>query len=227
MKTAAAFIWAGNLPEKTGCMGMCYCEPLVEVITPEGKSYVYGSVDEKEAEQIVREHIQGHRPVKELLVLSPEEKTEHSSYMEKQHRVLLGYLGKVNPESIDSYLSAGGYEAVKKAVGTMTPEEVIAEIEIAGLRGRGGAGFPTHLKWKFTREAPGEQNILSVMPTRATRRLHGPQHPESNPHALWKGWYCRLCHRGNTGLCVLPGGIPLAIKNLQKAIAEARNTIPG
>lgn len=214
----------GISPEKTGCMGMCYCEPLVEVITPEGKSYVYGSVDEKEAEKIVREHIQGHRPVKELLVLSPEEETEHSPYMEKQHRVLLGFLGKVNPESIDSYLSAGGYEAVKKAVGTMTPEEVIAEIEIAGLRGRGGAGFPTHLKWKFTREAPGEQKYLVCNADEGDPGAFMDRSIlESNPHGVVEGMIIAGYAIGATqGYVYCRAEYPLAIKNLRKAIAEAR-----
>ena len=106
----------GISPEKTGCMGMCYCEPLVEVITPEGKSYVYGSVDEKEAEQIVRS-ISKAIGLSRNFWFCHRKKNRTFPYMEKQHRVLLGYLGKVNPESIDSYLSAGGYEAVKKLSG--------------------------------------------------------------------------------------------------------------
>ena len=95
-------------------MGMCYKEPLVEVISADGKSYLYGNVGPKEAETIVREHILGNNPVKELLVLAEEEETEHAPFIEKQHRVLLEHLGRINPESIDSYLEVGGYEATKR-----------------------------------------------------------------------------------------------------------------
>ena len=94
----------GITPEKTGCMGMCYCEPLVEVIDSEGKSYVYGNVTADKAATIVEEHIKGGRPVTDLLVFSTDAETEHTPFLTKQHRVLLKYLVKINPESIDSNL---------------------------------------------------------------------------------------------------------------------------
>jgi len=213
----------GIEPIKTGCMGMCYKEPLVEVISADGKSYLYGNVGPKEAETIVREHILGNNPVKELLVLAEEEETEHAPFIEKQHRVLLEHLGRINPESIDSYLEVGGYEATKKAIGTMTPEEVIAEIEASGLRGRGGAGFPTYLKWKLTREAKGKQKYIVCNADEGDPGAFMDRSIlESNPHGVLEGMIIAGYAIGATeGYIYCRAEYPLAIRNLKKAIAEA------
>ncbi|HHX75500.1 MAG TPA: NADH-quinone oxidoreductase subunit NuoF [Firmicutes bacterium] len=213
----------GIVPEKTGCMGMCYCEPLVEVIDSEGKSYVYGNVTADKAATIVEEHIKGGRPVAELLVLCEDTETEHAPYIEKQHRILLKHLGKINPESIDSYLEVGGYEAVTKALGSMTPEEVIAEIGAAGLRGRGGAGFPTHLKWKFTREAEGDQKYVVCNADEGDPGAFMDRSLlESNPHSVLEGMIIAGYAIGATeGYVYCRAEYPLAIRNLRKAIADA------
>ncbi|NLN07729.1 MAG: NADH-quinone oxidoreductase subunit NuoF [Firmicutes bacterium] len=213
----------GITPEKTGCMGMCYCEPLVEVIDSEGKSYVYGNVTADKAATIVEEHIKGGRPVTDLLVFSTDAETEHTPFLTKQHRVLLKYLGKINPESIDSYLEVGGYEALTKALGSMTPEEVIAEIGAAGLRGRGGAGFPTNLKWKYTREAAGEQKYVVCNADEGDPGAFMDRSLlESNPHSVLEGMIIAGYAIGATeGYVYCRAEYPLAIRNLRTAIAAA------
>src|SRR5690554_7520054 len=121
--------------QPTGCLGMCYCEPLVEVVTPEGENYLYGNVTVDDVEGIVQ-HAGGGKPVEDLLVLSPTSSLEASQFLAKQTRFTLKNCGIINPEDIDDYLRVGGYQGLKKALTAMTPEEVIEVIERSGLRGR-------------------------------------------------------------------------------------------
>ncbi|MCR3921453.1 MAG: 4Fe-4S binding protein [Firmicutes bacterium] len=142
--------------------------------------------------------------------------------MAKQHRMLLEHLGKINPESIDSYLEVGGYDATKKAL-SMTPEEVIAEVEQSGLRGRGGAGFPTHLKWKFTRQYEGEQkHIVCNADEGDPGAFMDRSVLESNPHGVLEGMLIAGYAIGATeGYIYCRAEYPLAIRNLHLAIAQA------
>ncbi|MDD5657105.1 MAG: NADH-quinone oxidoreductase subunit NuoE, partial [Elusimicrobia bacterium] len=137
----------------TGCNGMCHAEPLLEVLCDGGRSYLYGGAHPEAAARILEEHVLGGRPVEKLLVLSPERPMASHPYYAQQKRIVLRNCGVIDPDSLEAYERAGGYQALRKAL-AMKPEAVIAEIFGSGLRGRGGGGFPTGTKWKFARANP-------------------------------------------------------------------------
>ncbi|MBZ4687897.1 MAG: NADH-quinone oxidoreductase subunit [Clostridia bacterium] len=207
---------------KTGCIGMCFHEPLVEVKDEKG-IFLYGDVDEKKIEQIITEHIEGDRPILDWVVYSDTEALGDSDYLTKQHRILLRNSGVIDPESIDSYLQAGGYEGFKKAVTTMTPEEVIAEVEKSGLRGRGGAGFPTYLKWKFTREANSTPKYVVCNADEGDPGAFMDRSVlEGDPHSLLEGMAIAAYAIGaDTGYIYIRAEYPLAVKRLRIAIRQA------
>ncbi|HBT20445.1 MAG TPA: NADH-quinone oxidoreductase subunit F [Peptococcaceae bacterium] len=217
-----------NLPKektklmKTGCIGMCFKEPLVE-INDETGTFIYGSVDVKKAERIVKEHILQGNPIKEWIVYSSTFETEESKYLKKQHRILLKNSGKIDPENINSYLEAGGYKGLEKAV-AMTPADVILEIEKAGLRGRGGAGFPTHIKWKLTREAHGTPKYIICNADEGDPGAFMDRSVlESDPHSVLEGMAIAAYAIGaEKGYVYIRAEYPLAIKRLRIAIEQAR-----
>ena len=140
---------------KTGCFGLCAMGPIV-LIYPEGALYTHVTVDD--VKEIVSEHIVKGRIVERLLHKEEEDKEAVTSltdteFYKHQHRIVLRNCGAIDPENIDEYIGIGGYEALGKVLTTMKPQEVIDIIKASGLRGRGGAGFPTGLKWQFTHDA--------------------------------------------------------------------------
>jgi len=213
----------GTLLQRTGCIGMCYSEPLVEVIEEGGKSYLYGKVDPAGARRIVEEHLRQGRPVKDLLILGESAETDDRSFLEKQHRILLKNCGRIDPEDIDSYMATGGYEGLRRALTTMTPQEVIAEIERSGLRGRGGAGFPTHLKWRFTREAPGEQKYIVCNADEGDPGAFMDRSIlEGDTHSVLEGMLIAGYAIGaSVGYVYIRAEYPLAIRRLKLALRQA------
>src|SRR5690554_580849 len=141
---------------ETGCHGFCEKGPIL-IVYPE--DVFYCRVTEDDVNEIVEEHLLKGRFVERLLYRELLSEKSVPSYREidfykKQHRIVLANCGRIDPESIEEYIAVGGYEACGKALTEMTPEGVIEEVKQAGLRGRGGAGFPTGLKWQFTRQTP-------------------------------------------------------------------------
>ncbi|HSG29418.1 MAG TPA: hypothetical protein VLA34_13130, partial [Candidatus Krumholzibacterium sp.] len=136
----------------TGCIGMCYREPLVEV-REAGVRTIYGEVTPELAGEIFTSHVKGGKRLDGHIVYGLEEGGEahgsESEFLKSQTRIVLRNCGTIDPESIDEYEAAGGYRGTRKALLEMTPEGIIDEIKESGLRGRGGAGFPTGLKWSF------------------------------------------------------------------------------
>ncbi len=148
----AAGIDAKVMPgiKKTGCQGLCSKGPLVHV-KPHG--LFYQKVKAKDVEEIVQKTIISKEPVERLLYKDPKtgeliHKEEDIPFYNMQERIVLKNIGKIDPTDINDTIAAGGYQALAKALSTMTPEEVVQEIEKSGLRGRGGAGFPTGRKWR-------------------------------------------------------------------------------
>ena len=142
--------------DKTGCIGTCYLEPIVDVYNDEGNleaRYVKCTTDK--VEEIVNEHLIGGKPVEKYMI--PE---EDQAFLSQQQRIVLRHCGQINPERIEEYIAVGGYEAARKVVTSMTPDEVIEEIKISGLRGRGGAGFPTWFKWNAIKSNKGAQKYM-------------------------------------------------------------------
>jgi len=142
----------------TGCHGFCEQGPNV-VIEPDGVFYTH--VEVEDSSEIVISHLRDGRLVERLFYRDPVSgqavpRYSDIAFYQKQQRVVLRNCGHINPEEIDDYVAEGGYKALKKALLEMTPQDVIEEVTKSGLRGRGGAGFPTGRKWEFCRSAPGE-----------------------------------------------------------------------
>ncbi|HET7318595.1 MAG TPA: NADH-quinone oxidoreductase subunit F, partial [Nitrospirota bacterium] len=139
---------------KVGCRGFCARDVLVDVIIGGVKS-TYQYIKPDMVERIVTEHVVEGKPVAEWLVTD-----DYHTFHNKQIKVVLSDCGEIDPEDIDSYIARGGYEAVKNVLATMAPQEVIEVIKASGLRGRGGAGFPTGTKWDMAIKAPGPVKYL-------------------------------------------------------------------
>lgn len=207
---------------RTGCVGMCFREPLVEVVDDRGR-FLYGDVDVERAERIVKEHLYGGQPIMDWVVYSDVAPVEDGDYLTKQQRILLKNSGIIDPESIESYLSTGGYQGLQKVVTSLAPEEVIAEVERSGLRGRGGAGFPTFLKWKFTRQS---QDFPKYVVCNADEGDPGAFMDrsvlESDPHSVLEGMAIAAYAIGaNEGYVYIRAEYPLAVKRLIIAITQA------
>ncbi len=154
-----------GLPVKvklTGCHGFCQAGPTV-IVQPEDVFYCHVSVDD--IDEIAQKHLKGHQVVTRLLYTDPVtgQAIPHYSdinFYKKQERVILRNCGRINPEKIDDYLASGGYLSLRKVLFQMSPVQVIEEIRKAGLRGRGGAGFPTAVKWELCRNAPASPKYM-------------------------------------------------------------------
>ncbi len=146
----------------TGCHGFCQRGPIID-IEPEG--FFYTEVKVEDVAEIVHSHLVNGHPVERLFYHDPTTGEAIPYYRDvafyaRQQRIILRNCGHINPERIEDYLAVGGYKALKKALLEMTPEQVIEEVKRSGLRGRGGAGFPTGQKWEFCRRAPGNEKYL-------------------------------------------------------------------
>jgi bidirectional [NiFe] hydrogenase diaphorase subunit len=145
-------------------------------------------------------------------------------FFKKQVRVVLNETGKINPESLDDYLAHGGYQALAKVLAEMTPEEVCNTILKSGLRGRGGAGFPTGMKWNFTRKAQGEQKYVIVNGDEGDPGAYMDRTVmEDDPHRVLEGMIiCAYAVGANNGYLYIRGEYPIAIQRINKAIVDAR-----
>lgn len=211
-----------------GCVGMCYREPLVDIIT-EDEIITYGHVDPKKVPKIIEEHVIKGKPIEEWVVKRDwwedgERRTwDVDGYFAKQKKIVLENSGYIDPENIDEYIQAGGYEALKKAL-QMKPEEIIDVIIKSGLRGRGGAGFPTGLKWKFTREAKGDEKYVICNADEGDPGAFMDRNVlEGDPHRVIEGMIIGAYAIGATkGFIYVRAEYPLAIKRLKIALQQAR-----
>ncbi|UMZ74819.1 NADH-quinone oxidoreductase subunit NuoF [Natranaerofaba carboxydovora] len=209
---------------KTGCIGMCFNEPLVEIKDDKGL-YLYGGIDsEDKAQRLIDEHVEQNKPVEDFLVYSDVVETEDKDYIDKQERILLRNSGNIDPESIESYEKVGGYDGLKNVLEKMSADDVIGEVKEAGLRGRGGAGFPTHMKWNFTKI---EDNYPKYVVCNADEGDPGAFMDrsvlEGDPHSLLEGMIIAGYAIGaNEGYIYIRAEYPLAVKRLNIAIDDAR-----
>ena len=224
-KTAAEFekqLKANNLDTEltiTGCVGTCYLEPIVDVYEDNGWMTRYVKVQPDKVEKIVEEHIKGGNPVKEYAISDEDE-----GFVEKQQRVVLRNCGVINPENIDEYLDKDGYKALEKVLTTMKPEQVIEEMRISGLRGRGGAGFPTWFKWNAAKASPGNEKYMVCNADEGDPGAFMDRSVlEGDPHSVLEGMaiagYAMGAHQG---VIYCRAEYPLAIKRLEIAMAQAR-----
>ncbi|NLP04587.1 NADH-quinone oxidoreductase subunit NuoF [Candidatus Fermentibacteria bacterium] len=211
----------------TGCIGMCFREPVVEVRS-EGRRTVYGDVSAERAAEIWRRHVLGGEPVTEWIIKTFGEEGVAGSeekFLAKQRRIVLRNCGVIDPESIDEYEAAGGYSALRKALLEMSPAQIIEEVKASGLRGRGGAGFPTGMKWSFAAGNPGPVKYIVCNADEGDPGAFMDRSVlESDPHSVLEGMIIAARAIGGTaGYIYCRAEYPLAIKRLTIAIEAARN----
>ncbi|MGB4178073.1 MAG: NAD(P)H-dependent oxidoreductase subunit E, partial [Halanaerobiales bacterium] len=209
----------------TGCHGFCEKGPIV-IVYPEGVFYC--QVTEDDINDIVEEHLLKGRIVERLLYKEPLTEESIPSYNDidfykKQKRIALANCGRINPESINEYIAVGGYEALGKALTEMTPDEVIAEVKNAGLRGRGGAGFPTGLKWELTRREESDKKYLICNADEGDPGAFMDRSLlEGDPHKIIEGMVIAAYAIGaDEGYIYVRAEYPLAIHRLEVALEQA------
>ena len=210
---------------ETGCHGFCEHGPLV-IVYPEGTFYC--QVKAEDVEEIVESHLFKGRIVERLLYHEPLTHESIPNYSEinfykKQHRLVLENCGAINPEQIEEYIAVGGYEALAKAVTTMSPEDVIEEIKKSGLRGRGGGGFPTGMKWQFAKASVSDKKYVICNPDEGDPGAFMDRSVlEGDPHKILEGMaVCGYAIGADEGYIYVRAEYPLAIKRLRIAIEQA------
>ncbi len=211
---------------ETGCFGFCEKGPIVKVI-PDNTFYV--SVTPEDAKEIVAEHALKGRQVERLLYVDPVNKKHISDskgmgFYKKQIRIALRNCGLIDPESIDEYLAADGYEALGKVLSEMTPEEAIQEMIDSGLRGRGGGGFPTGVKWQIASKVEGDQKYVVCNADEGDPGAFMDRSIlEGDPHSVLEAMVINgYCIGATKGLIYIRAEYPLAIERLKIAIRQAR-----
>ena len=210
---------------ETGCQGFCEQGPLV-IIYPEGTFYTH--VQEADVPEIVSEHLIKGRIVNRLLFKEPLTSQSVPDYADidfykKQHRLVLKNCGHINPDSLEEYIGADGYEGLAKVLLTMTPEQVVEEMKKTGLRGRGGGGFPTGMKWGFCQKSPGPKKYIICNADEGDPGAFMDRSLlEGDPHAILEGMIIGAYAIGaDEGYIYCRAEYPLAIKRLKQAIAQA------
>ncbi len=210
---------------QTGCFGLCAMGPIV-VIYPEG--ILYNMVQISDCEEIVTEHIVGGKTVERLLHVGKEKNLEPTfddiDFYNKQHRIALKNCGVIDPECIEEYIALGGYQALAKAVLEMSPEAVIDEVLASGLRGRGGAGFPTGKKWQFAAASKADQKYVCCNADEGDPGAFMDRSVlEGDPHSLVEAMSIAAYAVGSTqGYIYIRAEYPIAVQRLQKAIDQAK-----
>ena len=206
--------------ETTGCIGMCYLEPIVDIYEGEQLLHRLVRVTETDALRIVEAVRKKDFSKLEAMFISDED----ARFLKKQKRVALRNCGVVDPTSIDDYINHAGYQALDKAL-KMKPEEVIEEIKVSGLAGRGGAGFPTWFKWDAARKAEGEQKHLICNADEGDPGAFMDRAViESDPHTLIEGMLIGAYAIGASDMYVyIRAEYPLAVERLSQAIEQARS----
>lgn len=229
----------------TGCMGLCSHGPLVRVESQDAPPVLYEEVNAELAQQIVSHHItdSGSQPKDEAAnphdfphlrsrkqqAPAPKQLARHllpldSPFFTKQVRVVLSETGRIDPENLDDYLAHGGYQALAQILGGMSPEDVCDEIVKSGLRGRGGAGFPTGVKWNFTRQTESDEKYVIVNGDEGDPGAYMDRTiMEADPHRVLEGMIISAYAVGaNKGYLYIRGEYPIAIQRINKAIRSAR-----
>ena len=211
---------------RTGCFGFCEKGPIVKIM-PDNTFYT--QVKPEDVEKIVNEHIIKGRKVTDLLYMDPENKehvsdSKHMGFYRKQLRIALRNCGFINPENIDECISRGGYEALGKVLSEMTPQQVIDEVTKSGLRGRGGAGFPTGVKWGLcAKNKCDEMYVICNADEGDPGAFMDRSIMEGDPHSIVEAMaICGYAIGATHGLVYIRAEYPLAIHRLQVAIAQAR-----
>ena len=205
----------------TGCMGLCSHGPLVRVESQEGEPVLYEEVAAELAEQIIDKHVSADDESNDL---SDHTLPLDSPFFTKQVRVVLSETGRIDPENLDDYLAHGGYQALAQVLDSMTPKEVCDEVLESGLRGRGGAGFPSGIKWNFVRQGDAPQKYVIVNGDEGDPGAYMDRTiMEADPHRVLEGMIISAYAVGATkGYLYIRGEYPIAIQRINMAIRSAR-----
>jgi NADH:ubiquinone oxidoreductase subunit F (NADH-binding)/(2Fe-2S) ferredoxin/NAD-dependent dihydropyrimidine dehydrogenase PreA subunit len=215
--TSQAAVKENCSSHQVGCLGLCARDVLVEIHRA-GTKIVYQYVKPDMVPRIVEEHIIGGTPVKEWLV-----DNAYDAFYKKQVKVVLSDCGRIDPEEVSAYEAIGGYEAARDVLKTWKPEEVIEEIKLSGLRGRGGAGFPTGLKWELGRKAAGKTKYIVCNADEGDPGAFMDRAViEGNPHTVIEGMIIGAYALGAShGYVYIRAEYPLAVERLKRALAQA------
>lgn len=202
---------------KTGCRGLCANDVLVDIITPEQGRVTYDFVLPEEVESIVKEHI-----IASTTMEKRKAKPYYNTFLERQMRVVMGNCGEIDPDSLDAYLGgeSKGFQAIEKCVKSMKQDEVIDEVKKSGLRGRGGGGFPTGMKWSFCKASPGDHKYLICNADEGDPGAFMDRSIlEGDPYCIIEGMQIAGYAIGATyGYVYVRAEYPLAVQRLQHAI---------
>ena len=212
----------------TGCFGFCAKGPIVKVYPDD---IFYTQVKPEDASEIVQSHLINHKVVERLLFEEPTldhkkvEKHNDMSFYKKQSRVALRYCGHINPENIFEYIGCNGYIALGKCISELSPIEVVEEIKASGLRGRGGAGFPTGIKLESASQTPpGQKYVVCNADEGDPGAFMDRSILECNPHSVLEAMaICGYAIGSDTGYIYIRAEYPLAIKRLKIAISQAED----
>ena len=212
-----ALAGSGHALEKVGCNGLCFAEPLMQYIDDEGRDHYYGRLDARSAASVAARLLAGEVPEENLL------SEEELSFLTGQTRIALRHCGLIDPESLAAYEGAGGYRALRAAL-SGTGAQVIEQIRISGLRGRGGAGFPTWRKWQAASEAKGEKKYVVCNADEGDPGAFMDRSVlEGDPHSVLEGMMlCGFAIGACEGLIYVRAEYPLAVRRLRIAIEQLR-----
>ena len=208
---------------KTGCFGFCEQGPIVKIL-PEDAFYV--EVKPEDAKELVDEHLIKGRPVERLLYKESKElaRVDEISFYQKQFRIVLRNCGFINPESIEEYIARDGYAALEKALFEMSADDILKELEKSGLRGRGGAGFPTWKKWKFTKDVESDIKYVVCNADEGDPGAYMDRSVlEGDPHSVLEAMtIAGIACGASWGYIYIRAEYPLAIRRLNNAINQAK-----
>lgn len=209
----------------TGCQGLCQMGP---VVTVEPQGFFYHKVTPERAEDLVARSVTDEKPLWDLLfrrsiLEKPVYFVQDIPFYRKQQRIALRNNGRIDPTNIYHSLVLGGYRALEKALSKMTPQQVLEEVKIANLRGRGGAGFPAGVKWEHTRKAPGRIKLVIANGDEGDPGAFMDRSiMEGDPHSLLEGMIlCAYAIGAQRGIIYVRHEYPLAVKHLNIAIEQA------
>ncbi len=208
--------------KKTACIGLCFVEPLVEISSKDGNTVTYGEVTPEKVTELIEAYAKG-KPINKNVVLSNILEGSENERLNNQTRIVLRNCGIIDAESIEDYLENDGYKALEKAVTSMSRKDIIEEMKRSGLRGRGGAGFPTGLKWEFAYRSKSDKKYIICNADEGDPGAFMDRSVlEGDPHSILEGMaICAFAIGADEGYIYCRAEYPLALKRLNIAIAQA------
>lgn len=208
----------------TGCIGACYQEPLVEIKSPNLPSVIYGDINVKKIKPLLEKHVINHQIIEEWAVFGEGLHTPEQDLFKNQLRIVLRNAGDIDPENIEDYITKDGYKAIQKVLKELKPDDVIAEIKTSGIRGRGGAGFSTGLKWQFARQSQSKEKYIICNGDEGDPGAFMDRSiMEGDPHSVLEGMLIAGYAIGaQEGVIYVRAEYPLAVHRLEIAIQQAK-----